>query len=302
MKNSRPKKKTHLRANTSVVAFGLLAVAFFFLGFLRVAASVPTERIFTASTQVLGDSDEDKSAEEQKKQEEKQQEVAKKEQERQSESKKKSISNDRVNIQSKEMEIETAGGVKVKTKIEDDGRKKIEIEQGKLKLKLETREQKMATSGAKEKEREIEREIEDEDLLHVATDSGRASLMRRSIKAQSDFPLSIDPTTNMLQVTTPKGTKAVTVLPDQAVENLLRQGFISTGSANLSPLASASAKIRLTEKNGKTVYEVQAKKKFRLFGVFNVETPTTVNVSTEDGQVISQEQSLLTEIVDFLSP
>ncbi len=281
-----------------MLPLGSVAVIFFFLGFLNVAAAISVESVYkvSAQSQVLGESEENESKESdeaQKNQEEAQKEAVKKEQEQQKEKRENENSTQRINTQANETEIETSNGLKVKTKIEDDGRRKLEIEQKKFKFKMETRKPQVKT--------EIESEDleDDEDLLTVATDSGRPSLTRRSIQASSDFPLSIDPTTQTLTVTTPQGTKSVTVLPDQAVENLLRVGLISTNSANLS---SVSSEIQLTEKDGKTVYIVQAKKKFKLFGAVDLETPTTVTVSAEDGQIISQERSFLTDIIDFLSP
>lgn len=304
MQNTTYRKVRARRNSSSLAVFGLLAIAFFIIGFARVSASIPTVREYSES-QVLGDSIENKEEEEQKELEEKQDEAAKKEQEREMENLKKSEETQNTTSQRKETEIETASGLKVKTKIEDDGTRKMEIEKGKLKIKAETRTQKNSSPGGelREVENEVENEMEvDDDVLQIATDSGKSSLMRRNVKANSDFPLSIDPTTNTLQVTTPTGTKAVTVLPDQAVENLLRLGFVSSSDASSSAVASASSQVRLTEKDGLTVYEVRARKKFNFLGVFPIETPTTVTVSAQDGQVISQERSLLSEIVDWFSP
>jgi len=69
-------------------------------------------------------------------------------------------------------------------------------------------------------------ELEIEDSVNKnktkVRSNGRAfSVIRDNIEAKTNFPLSVDLDTNELIVTTPKGSKVVTILPDQAVSNML---------------------------------------------------------------------------------
>lgn len=59
--------------------------------------------------------------------------------------------------------------------------------------------------------------------------------------------------------------------------------------------------VALGEKNGALVYEIAGLRDHRLLGFIPVTTPVSVVVSAETGGVVTQEQSLLTTIVDLLS-
>ncbi len=74
-----------------------------------------------------------------------------------------------------------------------------------------------ATSSA---ELEIEDSV-DKNKTKVRSDGRAFSVIRNNIEAKTNFPLMVNLDTNELMVNTPKGTKIVTVLPDQAVSNML---------------------------------------------------------------------------------
>ena len=72
-------------------------------------------------------------------------------------------------------------------------------------------------------------------------------------------------------------------------------------AAQTGGLTSISDVVALGERNGVAVYEINGLKDQRLFGFIPVTTPVTVIISAETGQTVSQEQSILSNIVDFLS-
>lgn len=210
-----------------------------------------------------------------------------------------------------ETEVETVDGQRIKTKVEDEGRTKIEIEHGDIKLKYVVKDGKV-TLKAENKEgeevklgdedfAELENEVEDE--VSISTESGRLAVSKNGIKAATNFPLSIDVGTNRLIVETPAGVKVVTVLPDQAVTNLLATGKVnvveSSASAGLQPLDGS---IKLVMRDKHLVYEIPGKKDHQLLGFIPIKTDVTVFVSAETGEPIAQEQSMLNNIIDFLSP
>lgn len=81
----------------------------------------------------------------------------------------------------------------------------------------------LGTSEIPENEEfEVEEEDENsEDTTTVHSEKNAAVVIRNKIAAQTHFPLMVNLETNELIVTTPKGQKVVTVLPDQAVQNML---------------------------------------------------------------------------------
>ena len=296
-----PKNKNSKTQAGIVYLLTLLVIAG--LG-LFVAGNIPTTKNLASTQSVLGENEEAKKAEELAKEE------AKKTEEQQKEDSKSKI---KTEGNKQETEIETADGQKIKTKVEDDGTTKVEIERGQLKVKyvLENGTFKLKAENESGKEveleddelDEVESELED-DGIKIASASGRPVLSRNNIGAQTDFPLSIDIGTNQLIVTTPAGQRVVTVLPDQAVQNLLAANILNSvdSTDTTGELETLDSVVKLEMRNGEVVYRVKGVKKRRLLGLFNVDNSTTVFVSSESGLPVAQEQSLLANIVDSLSP
>jgi len=112
--------------------------------------------------------------------------------------------------------------------------------------------------GTESAEIEIE-EPEDKTTVKVRSLKNSYAVIRDKIAAQTHFPLMVNLETNELIVTTPAGQKTVTILPDQAVENMLAanvidqlggkggllwleyQASLATPSASPSPEATESA-------------------------------------------------------------
>lgn len=310
---------------------------------LIIVAVVVGSISFSPSSQnVLGEESEEvkkaeeevKKAEEQakeatKKAAEEQKEAAKKAEEAQKEDSKSKIESiSPTGIKSKaetegkkrETEIETPTGQKIKTKVEDDGTTKVEIEQGKLKLKYKFENGQLKLKAENEQGKEVE--VDDEKLdemgdeaeeelekkgIRIATGSGKPVLAKNNVAALTDFPLSVDVATNQLIVTTPAGQKVVTILPDQAIQNLLDTNIInkvdsSTDSSLTDELGQLSGVVKLETKNDKVVYKVKGTKSHRLLGFIPVDASTTVFVSAETGETVETEQPLITNIIDLLSP
>ncbi len=220
-----------------------------------------------------------------------------------------------------ETEIETADGQKIKTKIKNGITTKIEIERGELKLKYEYKngqlelkvenedgeEVKLDEDELSELEDETETELEDEGLEVEALDDDTVAFTKNNTSAITNFPLSVDIGTNLLILSTPEGQRIVTVLPDQAIQNLLRTGIVNTIDASadtqiLDQLGSGNEVVKLELKNKDIVYRIKGKKEHKILGFIPVNSPTTAFVSANSGNVVAQERSVLTSIVDFISP
>lgn len=189
----------------------------------------------------------------------------------------------------------------------------------------------------KKNESLTETETEDEEASG-SSDQGGTLQELRSI---SKFPLRIDLATNQLIMTKNGVERVLTVLPAKAVQNMLRAHLkkglgpkffegatpsatpIATSSASPSPASSATpsaspteepvasesaeitvsaGQITLEESDGQFVYKIPAKKHLKLFGFIPVTTNFTGFVSAETGALIKEQQSLLSRILDLLSP
>ena len=158
-----------------------------------------------------------------------------------------------------------------------------------------------------EVENKIDDELEDEGI-EISTGSGRPMVIKNQIAASTEFPLSIDVGTNQLIITTPDGQKVVTILPDQAVQNLLATGIINsvnltqTSDMPTSSLGPVESVVQLKVRNSEPVYEIEGTKIFRLFAFIPVSQPVKAIVSAETGDLVTKQQSFLTNVVDLLSP
>lgn len=295
---------------------------------------------FPSSQNVLGDEDEnsnsgsgkqedenkeaEKQGEEQKKAEERAREEAKKEAERRIEQEKEkprpTVAPNSIKVQiqregkKSETEIETSDGKKIKTKVEKDGTTKIEVEHRKLKIKYEFvngqfvtkaededgEEVELEDDELEELEDEIEEELEDDGIKIASSGAGKIKFGKNKIDASTHFPLSIDTGTNQLVVTTPAGQKVVTVLPDEAVQNMLATGVINA----LAPdeTGSVSGDVEFTVENNEPVYKIAGLKKFKFLGFIPVSQPVTAVVSSETGAEVKTEEPFFTKFVDLLSP
>lgn len=221
-----------------------------------------------------------------------------------------------------ETEIETADGQKIKTKIEDDGTTKIEIENGTFKLKYRVEngqvvlkvenedgdEVEIEDDELTELEHAVEGELEDNDVKLAPITDNQLAVIKNQIAAVTDFPLSINVETKELIITTPAGQRVVTILPDQAVQNLLATGIINkieTPPADATiqdQLDTLVGVVKLEIRDDKVVYKVNGVKTHNVLGFIPVTTPVTAFVSTETGGAVAKQQSILANVIDFLSP
>ena len=111
------------------------------------------------------------------------------------------------------------------------------------------------------------------------------------ISVESNFPLSVNPDTKELTVTTPAGSRVVAILPQQAVDNMLANGMVTT---------TTGVDLKM-ETDGSLSYDIDGTKNEKLLGVFDVAVPKNLIISAETGQVLTVNQSTFSRILDFLS-
>lgn len=147
-----------------------------------------------------------------------------------------------------------------------------------------------------EEEEEDEVEVKDgtnESKIKIRSGKNKFEFQQEGAKfsVESDFPLSVNPITRELTVTTPAGSKVVAILPQQAVDNMLASGIVTT-----------TTRVDLkTESDGRLSYNIDGTKNEKLLGVFDVAVPKNLIVSAETGQVLTVNQSTFSKILDFLS-
>lgn len=188
-----------------------------------------------------------------------------------------------------------SGGVKVRYELKD----------GKVVIKAKTQE------GANVPEQELFKIVErlDKQAIKVSTFGGELVIHRHTVGARANFPLQIDLATNQLIASTAAGPRVLTTLPDQAVQNMLAANVLSrlvpsdlAREAQLRGPTAIADVITLTERNGLPVYEIRGLFDQNLLGFVPLTLVRTVFVSAQTGLPVASEQSLLANIIDFLSP
>jgi len=141
-------------------------------------------------------------------------------------------------------------------------------------------------------------------------------------KIRTNFPITVNPLTNEKIVTTPSGTKVV-ILPEVAIQNMIKAGFPvillpepspspssspseSSPSASTIPEASPEIivpqeEIVLTDFNNELSYEIPAIDEQKFLGLVSVKIKVKGYVSAESGNILKIQKSLFDTILDFLS-
>lgn len=170
-----------------------------------------------------------------------------------------------------------------------------------------------------ENEVENEKEVEVKDgtgeakvKIHKANDKFSFEQTQANLQVSSNFPLSVNPSTRELTVTTPAGIKTVAVLPQQVIDNMIAQGYITqisggTPAPTSSPTSTTTANltgtngVSLTTANGTLVYQIQGAKNKKLFGVFEIAIPRTLQVSAQNGNLLNVNQTFFSKVLDTIS-
>lgn len=203
---------------------------------------------------------------------------------------------------------------KIKTEVRED-RTRIDVYQGGVKVRYEIRDGKTVIKAETEDGQEVKGtelfkivDRLDRSDIKVSTESGKLTVTRNNIGAVSRVPIAVDLNNNELVVNTPAGTRVVTVLPDQAVQNMLAANVISrlgpsvvAKQVQTEEVTSIADVITLGERNGVPIYEVQGIKDQRLLGFIPVEIPVTAVVSAEDGKLLEEQKTLVSSLINILS-
>lgn len=221
--------------------------------------------------------------------------------------------------QKAESELQLPDGTRVINAIKN-GETRTEVRQGNVKIKLEQKngetkmKMKNETTG-EEQELEVKKndeteteddlltikERENENNVNVGTENGKFVIKRKGVGAATAFPLSVNLKTNALTATTPAGEKTVTILPDQAVQNMLSQNILTqTTTSGLSTSSSAVAQL-VQSPSGELQYEVQGEHQEKAFGFIPVTIKKTAVVSSQTGALVDTRETFQNRLLDLIS-
>lgn len=146
------------------------------------------------------------------------------------------------------------------------------------------------------------REREGVHDVTVSAENGKFVITKNRIGAVASFPLSVDLSTNTLSVTTPAGEKSVTVLPDEAAQQMLNGNILDrVGAETTTQSAGESAMKLIQTQQGVLAYEVVGVKHRRILGVLPIDIQTTAVVSAETGELLNATISLRNRLLELVS-
>lgn len=144
------------------------------------------------------------------------------------------------------------------------------------------------------------RERDDKNEIKVNTKNGEFVIDKNRVGATTNFPLSVDLSTNTLTVITPAGEKQVTILPDQAVQNMLSRNVIDRVSGQSAD--NSANRVKMSQKSdGSLVYEVEGEKQEKLFGLVTLKFKKTALVSVETGELLETKETFVNRLLGLIS-
>lgn len=201
----------------------------------------------------------------------------------------------------------------------DDNKNNLEYEYrtGNIQYKIERRGSQLTIKKEADGEDSFEYESEaifeidehkSKTRIKISTGSGDYLYFTRgNSAARTDFPLSINPDTNELIVTTSAGTKVVAVLPDQAVANMLAANVLddindpSDDDLPSSEVEDVQDSLELDERDGELIYKVDGTSNQKILGLFKVKIRRQAIVSAETGELLDVERTFFQALLDLVS-
>lgn len=195
-----------------------------------------------------------------------------------------------------EVKVETEDGeAEIEYEGDDDNKMKLKNENGIIKIESEGKEMDLGDEL-------VMMEREDKHQIRISTASGKTmKFMRNNRAAKTDLPISIDLDTNELVITTAKGSKTVTVLPDQAVANMLAANVFDRVKDKDDEIDDSVELVEIEDEDGELVYEIQGVSDQKLLGLVPVTVETTAVVSATTGELVETQKTLANNLIDLVS-
>ena len=139
-------------------------------------------------------------------------------------------------------------------------------------------------------------EIEERDrakIIKLGVIGDRLSIEQRNITALTILPINIDPARKELSLTTSSGRRYVSILPQEAVDSLMRTKLISTYNPD--------SELEIVEdENGNAIYLIEGKKVVDVLNVYDYELDVAARISATTGELIGIDNPEWLKFFNFL--
>lgn len=204
------------------------------------------------------------------------------------------------NYLAKDNEAGRSGGLKRQKNVRPTVVEPTEIE------RVEDDHEKESEDTSEQPETELEVEVEvtpSEDLIPTITMSSETTSLpgqrHEEIKTSSKLPMVRDFQKNTLEITTSKGKKTVTLMPETAVKNAISNKVIDEVE---SESADGSAqRVELVDKKGDVEFKISGVRKKKMFGFIPISVEKDITVSAITGEVTGEQLDWTNRLKNFLS-
>jgi len=185
-------------------------------------------------------------------------------------------------------------------KTEDGNALKLKIKQAESptlasKVKYDLWEQEIEVELEDETENEAENELgeengtqaQTENRLRIRVRNNKFELVQGANAVLTSFPITIDPATGQVFVTTPNGDVELKEMPDAVVQKAL---------ANLDTAESVDL-----DSFKKLEYKIKGSRSKKLLGLFPITIPVTAYYDAQTGQLVEEQVSLLNKLLGIIS-
>ena len=139
-------------------------------------------------------------------------------------------------------------------------------------------------------------EIEERDrvkIIKLGVIGDKLSIEQRNIIALTSLPINIDPARKELSLTTSSGRRYVSILPQEAVDSLMRTKLISTYNPD--------SELEIVEdENGNAIYLIEGKKIVDILNVYDYELDVSARMSATTGELIGIDNPEWLKYFNFL--
>lgn len=143
--------------------------------------------------------------------------------------------------------------------------------------------------------------LKERDIEVSSTSATGLSIRSGDTEAKTNLPLSLDTATKNLSVTTSTGKTDLTILPNQAVLNVLQSKLLSGIPQQAATESATNKTISLIEFNNQPAFAIQGESNKRLLGLFPMSFSKTVYVSAQNGQVLQTQEDQFNKILESIS-
>lgn len=137
----------------------------------------------------------------------------------------------------------------------------------------------------------IEGDIQSDKVSIHKEDQG-FSIMQNGIKATTDLPVTIVPSTHEVFIETSNGKVKLSILPADALRSIVK--------ANVINIIPEDGKIRLEQKEDTLQYSIIGEKLVSIFNITRVIAPVESTVSATDGVVAVTKQPQWLDLLGFI--